>query len=207
MNAERNLKFIYRLLFNPAVLLIIIIGSSCTQSYTPKERGYFRMTLPTRGPYQVYNAAQCPFTFEYPSYSNIVYDTKFLDTVPDNPCWMNIEMPSLNGTVYISYKAINDKNDLAKLVEDAHNLTYRHTVKASYINPIALHPHPNVYGLYYDVGGNAASNVQFFITDSTHNFIRGALYFRNAPNIDSIAPVLNFVKHDISHMINTLQWK
>jgi gliding motility-associated lipoprotein GldD len=102
---------------------------------------------------------------------------------------------------------MNGKQDLGRLIEDAHTLSYKHTIKAEYINPISIHPKPDVYGLYYDVGGNAASNVQFFVTDSNRHFIRGALYFRNTPNIDSIAPALNYVKQDLTHLISTLSWK
>jgi gliding motility-associated lipoprotein GldD len=195
---------------NKAILVFAvfcILMSACEQEYTPKQRGYYRITLPTRTAAQVYENADCPFTFEFPSYASLYKDTVFLDTVPDNPCWMNIELGELNGTIFLSYKSMRNKNDLAKLIEDAHSLSYKHTIKAEYINPLFIHPKPDVYGLYYDVGGNAASNVQFFITDSNHHFIRGALYFRNTPNVDSIGPVLNYVKQDIAHIINTLSWK
>ncbi|HZG01078.1 MAG TPA: gliding motility lipoprotein GldD [Chitinophagales bacterium] len=189
------------------VAFVCVLLAACERDYTPRERGFFRLTLPERAAYQTYNSPQCPFTFEYPSYSHIQRDTVFLDTVPDNPCWLNLEMPDVNGTVFLSYKPIRNKADLEKVIDDAHNLTYRHTIKAQYINPVFLNPRENVYGLYYDVGGNAASNVQFFVTDSQNHFIRGALYFRNAPNVDSIKPVLDYVKHDVTHLINTLKWK
>lgn len=187
--------------------IAIFVATGCQQDYTPRERGYFRLSLPERGAYKTFQSDQCPFTFEYPSYSELQRDTVFLDTLPENPCWMNLEMPDVNGTVFLSYKALRGKADLEKVIEDAHNLTYKHSIKAQYINPVSLHPHENVYGLYYDVGGNAASNVQFFVTDSQQHFIRGALYFRNAPNVDSIKPVLDYVKDDVAHLINTLQWK
>jgi gliding motility-associated lipoprotein GldD len=185
----------------------VLLLNSCDEEYTPKQRGYYRIVLPERLQPQLYENTDCPFTFEYPSYAKLYKDTVFLDTLPDNPCWMNLELPDLNGTIFLSYKSMKSKKDLAGLIEDAHNLSYKHTIKAEYINPMFIHPKPDVYGLYYDVGGNAASNVQFFITDSNRHFIRGALYFRNTPNIDSIAPVLNFVKDDIAHIINTMTWK
>ena len=188
-------------------IVAVFVSTGCQQDYTPRERGYFRLSLPERGAYKTFKSEQCPFTFEYPSYSELQRDTVFLDTLPENPCWMNLEMPDVNGTVFLSYKALRGKADLEKVIEDAHNLTYKHSIKAQYINPVFLHPHENVYGLYYDVGGNAASNVQFFVTDSQQHFIRGALYFRNAPNVDSIKPVLDYVKDDVAHLINTLEWK
>jgi len=184
-----------------------VLSSGCRPDATPRERGYFKIALPERGAYKTYNSPDCPFTFEYPSYSFLQRDTVFLDTVPENPCWTTLEMPDVNGELFLSYKALRGKADLEKVIEDTHNLTYRHTVRAQYINPVFLHPHPDVYGLYYDVGGNAASNVQFFVTDSQQHFIRGALYFRNAPNIDSIKPVLDYVKQDVAHLIQTVEWK
>jgi gliding motility-associated lipoprotein GldD len=120
---------------------------------------------------------------------------------------MNITFPEYNAAVYLSYKEINAKHNLSKLIEDAHTLTYRHSIKADYIDEGTIKSRNNVYGLYYDVGGNAASNIQFFVTDSVKNFIRGSLYFNNEPNADSLAPVINFVRKDIEHMISTLKWK
>ncbi|MFN5400999.1 MAG: gliding motility lipoprotein GldD [Bacteroidota bacterium] len=197
-----SMRYSYYLLL--AMLLTI---TACEHEYTPKQRGYYRISLPERKEPQHYQNADCPFTFEYPSYAKLYKDTVFLDTVPDNPCWMNLELGELNGTIFLSYKTMNGKQDLGRLIEDAHTLSYKHTIKAEYINPISIHPKPDVYGLYYDVGGNAASNVQFFVTDSNRHFIRGALYFRNTPNIDSIAPALNYVKQDLTHLISTLSWK
>jgi gliding motility-associated lipoprotein GldD len=202
----------FRQLFVPCFLtafaaLLIVGCESCRRDYAPRERGYYKLSLPERGAYKSYNSDLCPFTFEYPSYSLLKRDTVFLDTVPDNPCWMTLEMPDVNGELFLSYKPLRNKQDLERVIEETHNLTYRHTVRAQYINPVYLHPHENVYGLYFDVGGNAASNVQFFVTDSQQHFIRGSLYFRNAPNIDSIKPVLDFVKEDVAHLIKTVEWK
>src|SRR4030095_5251641 len=182
----------------------LIIG--CNSSYTPKPRGYFKITFPERG-YQHFDNGQCPFTFDYPTYGVVNRDTVFLDTVPDNPCWFNISFPSLNGNLYLSYKEIGGKNTLQKLIEDAHKLTFKHTVKADYIEENYLSTPNHVDGILYDVGGNAASPLQFFVTDSVEHFLRGSLYFYNIPNSDSIAPLVNFIKPDVLEMIKTLQWK
>lgn len=178
----------------------------CGNSYTPKPRGYFKIVMPQRG-YQHFESATCPFTFEYPTYGVINRDTVFLDTVPDNPCWFNISFPSLNGNLYLSYKEMAGKDMLQQLVEDAHQLTFKHTIKADYIDENLLHTPNHVYGIYYEVGGNAASAVQFFVTDSIKHFLRGSLYFYNTPNADSIAPVVDFIKPDIIELISTLKWK
>ena len=65
----------------------------------------------------------------------------------------------------------------------------------------------SVYGVLYEIKGNAASSVQFYATDSTKHFLRGALYFNTVPNKDSLAPAIQFVEEDIIHLIETLSWK
>ncbi|MBA2407626.1 MAG: gliding motility lipoprotein GldD [Chitinophagales bacterium] len=179
---------------------------SCNSAYTPKPRGYYKITFPEKG-YQHFNNGACPFTFDYPKYGVINRDTIFLDTLPDNPCWFNITFPTLNGNLYLSYKEINRENALNNLVEDAHKMTFKHAVKADFIEENYLSTPNHVYGIYYEVGGNAASALQFFVTDSIKHFLRGSLYFYNTPNADSIAPVLNFIKPDVMELIKTLKWQ
>jgi len=184
----------------------LLLASGCNSSYTPKPRGYFKIIFPERG-YQHFDNGVCPFTFDFPKYGIINRDTVFLDTVPDNPCWFNITFTSLNGNLYLSYKDINEKNTLDKLIDDSHQLTFKHTVKADFIDENILHTVNHVSGVLYDVGGNAASALQFFVTDSVKHFLRGSLYFYNTPNADSIAPVVQFLRPDVLHLISTLQWK
>ncbi len=179
---------------------------SCNSAYTPKPRGYYKITFPEKG-YQHFNNGACPFTFDYPKYGVINRDTIFLDTLPDNPCWFNITFPTLNGNLYLSYKEITRENSLNSLIEDAHKMTFKHAVKADFIDENYLSTPNHVYGIYYEVGGNAASALQFFITDSIKHFLRGSLYFYNTPNADSIAPVLSFIKPDVMELIKTLKWQ
>ena len=98
-------------------------------------------------------------------------------------------------------------NDLAAFAEDSRDLVYKHTIKANAIDETVIHTHNKVYGVMYDIGGNAASNFQFYATDSVRHFIRGSLYFNAAPEADSLKPVVDFIKKDVKHLIQTLQWK
>lgn len=173
---------------------------SCDPDYVPKPRGYFRIELPEKN-YSEFSPAGCPFSFEIPQYAEMIRDSNRLA----EPCWWYVDFPQFHSQIYISYKKVN--NDLNKFIEDAHTLVYKHTVKADAINEKRFSNGNNVHGVYYELGGNAASQIQFFATDSTSNFIRGALYFNALPNNDSIAPVLKFLKKDIEHLISTLQWK
>jgi gliding motility-associated lipoprotein GldD len=190
-------------------LLIAILAfmmSSCDEeSYIPKQRGYYKIDFPVRQ-YVTFNEATYPYTFEYPAYASIVKDTMFFDQKTENPWWINIEFPTLGGKVYLSYKTINANNQLDKLLEDSYQMSHFHTKKADYINEPEFHTANNVHGLYYDVGGNAASAFQFYATDSVKHFLRGALYFDATPNADSLKPVNEFLIEDIRHIVNSIKW-
>ena len=185
-----------------STILLFFAACNSNRDYSPKPRGYFRIVLPKKD-YQPY-AAGCPFTFEYPKYAFIEPDRK-----PDaKPCWLNMQFPQFNGTLHLSYEHIQSKKEFNELVEDAHKLSFKHTVKATSIDEgVISYPDRKVYGIYYTIDGNAASSVQFYLTDSTKNYIRGALYFNTEPKLDSIQPVLTFVKQDVNVMIKTFRWK
>lgn len=198
-----NIYFLKNIFF---ISLTLFFVGACSDSYTPKPRGYFKIVFPQRA-YQQFDNGSCPFTFEFPKYGVLNRDTVFLDTLPDNDCWFNVTFPSLNGNLYLSYKDIDKNNSLEKLIGDSHRLTFKHTVKADYIEENILSTPNNVGGVLYDVGGNAASALQFFVTDSVHHFLRGSLYFYSSPNADSIAPVVKFLRPDVLKLIETLKWK
>jgi gliding motility-associated lipoprotein GldD len=101
---------------------------------------------------------------------------------------------------------IDQQNVLSKLLEDSYQMSHFHNKKADYIREPEFHTANNVHGLYYDVGGNAASAFQFYATDSVHHFLRGALYFDTTPNADSLKPVNEFLREDIMHIVNSLKW-
>jgi gliding motility-associated lipoprotein GldD len=188
------------------LILIIFLFSFCSNpSYTPKPKGYPRIFFPERT-YTEYIPKACPFLFDIPVYATVIKDSLFFNEPTENPCWMNISFNQLGATIYLSYKSLN-KNNIHELLEDMHRLTFKHSIKAEYIEDELIKTPNNVSGIYYEVGGNAASPVQFFLTDSSQHYIRGALYFNTQPNIDSLQPVIDFVKTDISHLINTLKWK
>ncbi len=175
--------------------------TGCDENYIPKQRGYFRITLPEKN-YKHAEINSCPYSFDIPTYAEVKQDTSQLA----EPCWYNIEFPAFRGTLYLSYKPVH--NDLKKFIEDSRTLSMKHISKASGMHEEEIkQPEKKVYGIFYDVKGNAASSVQFYLTDSTNHFVRGALYFYAPPNPDSIAPVLNFVKEDVRYFVKTFSWK
>jgi len=179
---------------------VLLSVNSCNPDSTPKPRGYFRISLPEKNYYPF--LSDCPYRFDLPTYSQIQKD----EEVNSEPCWLNIGFPQFKATLHISYKKVN--GNLNIFTEDSRSFVYKHTLKADAINEkTILYPQKNLYGILYEIRGNAASSLQFFLTDSTCHFLRGALYFNVKPNKDSIAPVLEFLSKDISHLIETFEWK
>jgi gliding motility-associated lipoprotein GldD len=183
---------------------ILLFLFSCNSTYSPKPRGYFRIDFPDHA-YQLFNGSNYPYSFEYPTYANIIRDTSFFGDKPENPYWINIDFPGFHARIYISYKEVNGNFD--KLREDAYKMTYKHTYKASSIEDSLMSTPLGVHGVFFNVGGDAATAKQFFVSDSTKHFLRGALYFDTTPNADSLGIVNSFLQTDMFHLINTLRWK
>lgn len=167
----------------------------------PKPRGYFRIDLPEQE-YRSYESV-CPMNLEVSTAAQIEV---FRDRQSVDSCWFNIYYPRYNARVHCTYIAVGNRFD--DLVNDAYGFAAKHEMKASGLRRTMVSDSTrDVHGIVYDIEGDAASNVQFFLTDSTRHFLRGALYFFNAPNPDSIAPVLNFVRGDIDRIAQTLEWR
>lgn len=197
-----------RVFYIGALLCAIGIAmlSSCNNEYTPKPKAYPRVYFP-KHEYKNFSKPDCPFQFDIPVYSAVADDSVYFGGNNPNPCWLTVYIAPFNGTINLTYKEIDKNTSLQKLVEDAYKLSYKHTRKADYINELKIDNQNGAGGLLYDVGGDAASNVQFFLTDSSKHFIRGALYFNNTPNSDSMAPVVDFVKEDLKQLLKSFRWK
>lgn len=183
-------------------LFSVLIMTSCTDDDTiiPRQRGYFRIDLPEKK-YEKY-IGDCPFTFDYPQYSVVHKD----EDKNAEPCWINIDYPRFKARLHLSYKPVN--NNINTYLADAWELASKHQIKATGIEELNIKKSTEkVYGLVYNIEGNAASSLQFYLTDSTHHFIRGALYFMAKPNADSIAPVVDFIQKDVTRFIESFQWK
>ncbi len=184
-----------------SLLVILTIAISCDETYTPKPRGYIRIELPERS--YISLDSTFPYKFEYPSYAKLSTPKEAIN----QPYMLNIDIPRYKATLFLTYKAVN--GNIATYLEDNHVFLSRHISKASAIDEsvVASEEH-DVWGAIYTISGSgAASPLQFFVTDSSANFLRGALYFNVVPNNDSLAPVIEFLQKDIAHLIETLQWK
>ncbi|MEO9071029.1 MAG: hypothetical protein ABI261_08335, partial [Ginsengibacter sp.] len=187
-------------------LIFFVLFVSCNSTYTAKKEGYFKINLPQKA-YTTFDDPSYPYTFEYPVYAKISKDSSFFKEGAKNPYWININFPSLNGTIYISYKNIEGtslykvktpngtyrdsigKNNFEKMVNDSYNLTYKNEVKAYSIQDSVMHTPNHIAGVFFTLSGNVATAKQFFLSDTTHHFLRGALYFDATPNEDSLRPV------------------
>jgi gliding motility-associated lipoprotein GldD len=195
MQPGRTAKFIIEMSRKTGILFLSLIMLSC-ESYTPKPKGYLRFDLPEKE-YRLFDSV-CPFRFEYPVYGKIVSITEC--------CWYNLIFPQYMATIYLSYKPVHD--NLAELLDDAYIFAYTHDVKANAIEPQFIKTKSDdIVGLLYDIEGNTASSVQFFVTDSIEHFFRGSLYFYSVPNSDSLAPLIEFFRKDIEHLIETIDFK
>lgn len=185
------------------VLAVLLVAfTACEEEvYTPKPRAFFRIDLPEKDYQRV--DFDAPYSFELPAAATWQPD----EEANAEAHWINVDYPRFRGRIHFSYKPV--KNNLAEYLDDARKLTTKHIPKADMIEEILVHdPSREVYGLVYDVEGiGAASTMQFFLTDSTQHFLRGALYFNVVPNNDSLAPVINYIKEDISNIIATIEWE
>jgi len=182
---------------------IIII--SCKEKPVIKPRGYFKIDLP-KHEYQVFNEDGYPYSFEYPTYAKVTRDTSFFGEATENPWWINIDFPSLRGKIYCSYKEIG-KYKLDSLLRHSFKLSDAHSSKASSKEDSLISTANNAHGMLFQLGGNVATANQFFVTDSSKHFLRGALYFDASPNEDSLKVVNDFLLQDMRHLISTLKWK
>ena len=193
--------------FTVCLLTVLYFLCSCNSDYSVgKKKGYFHIDFPKKK-YQSFDQPGYPYTFEYPVYAVISKDSTFFDDKAGD-WWINIDVPQFAGRIYISYKTIGGANNFDSLVRDGFKMAYKQHVDVSTgINDSLIQTPNGVEGIYFSLGGNTATANQFFLTDSTKHFLRGALYFNAAPNADSLGIVNDFLKKDVQHLINTLKWK
>lgn len=195
---------------------------ACNSPFTVKKEGYFKIDFPEKS-YQTFSEPAFPYSFEYPSYATIARDSSSFSN--SNPYWVNVVFPQFHAKIFISYKDIGGTsvykvrtpdgdyrdstglNEFDKLVQDAFNLTFKNDIKASSINDSVMHTPNGLAGVYFELSGNVATAHQFFLSDTTQHFLRGALYFNATPNEDSLRPVNQFLAQDLQHLINTMRWK
>ncbi|MCH8545165.1 MAG: gliding motility lipoprotein GldD [Cryomorphaceae bacterium] len=179
------------------VMLMVLLGLfSCGQDPIPKPIGYYRIALPP-DTFKVWDG-QCAYTFDVHAYS-IAKEKR-------EKCWIDIHYPHLKAMIQLTYKPVN--NNIDTLLNDMHNLVFRHTVKADGISEKQFfNDEANAYGTLYKLHGSSATHTQFFITDSVNHFLRGVVYFNAVPNEDSLKPVNEYMYQQVSRLMESLEWQ
>lgn len=176
--------------------LLLVLLASCGEDTKPKPFGELRLTYPK--PHYVLFNQNSPFTFEYSDFATL--------TPGKNKDWYNLTYKKMKANVFITYFPVH--NDLKQHIKEAEKMVYEHTIKASAIDTKSFsYPQHKVYGNFYTLEGRSASNIQFFVTDSTKHFVTANLYFNTRPQPDSLAPAIDYIKRDLMQMISTFQWK
>ncbi len=179
--------------------LFFLLGLiSCKEDYGLKPVGHVRLEYP-EPIYQQFNP-DCNYTFEYSNHSKEIQKGE--------SCWYVLHYPKMKANIYLTYFQINGKEDLAIKIKDSERVVHEQTVKASYISPREfIFDDKKVYGTLFELGGESAINLQFHATDSTRNLLTGSVYFSTPPKYDSLQPAINYIKKDVVHLIETLNWK
>lgn len=193
-------------MLNPKVYFAIIISFLFLQSCEEEEKvlprpiGQMRVEFP-KHEYKSADLSDCPYNFEIPQRSVLTHGLN-----QEAYCHKNIVFTDFNAVLYLSYYEL-DSVDVNNLIKESRDKVYEHVVKASSIDEeLLIDTTKNVYGIFYDIKGNAATPFQFFLTDSSNNFIRASLMFNSQANYDSLRPMIQYLKVDIDNMIQTTEW-
>ena len=196
----QSIKFFMKQGLHILLLLLIVGVSSCRQPAVPKPYGYFRIAIPDTS-YSDYIPQSYPYAFRLSNNAVVQSLNKEGESY-----WIDIHYPTLNTTIHCSYKPIHD--NLRTLARDAQEFLFSHSTIASAIPEHDFaNPEQKVYGVYFELHGNTASPIQFILTDSIAHFFRGSIYCNDVPNQDSLAPIYDYMRHDVRMLMESMRWQ
>lgn len=184
---------------NSLFILYFFLLFACKEPSLPKQHAYPFIDFPQHE-YLKWESQNVPYTFEKPIYANIIPDTSA-------PFWYNLTFDLFDATLYLSYKTFKTTLEYDSMISDTRNLVYKHTIKASEIPESEIENIQANSGVFYEIKGETATACNFYISDNESKFFRGALYFNNYTTVDSVSPVIEFIKTDIKHIIKTFEFK
>jgi gliding motility-associated lipoprotein GldD len=201
-NQTKNIAYVMPMLSAAFGIMVIFQLSSCQHEFLPKPTGYNRLVLPVASYQSLPDTL--PYDFEYSVHSKILPDTSRIR----GPFWIEIYYPELKSNIHITYKKVfNNEQLLKEFVDDSYRLASKHQIKAYAIDEVIVKTPSGKTAVVEEIQGEVPSQFQFTMTDSTAHFIRGALYFNTKVQNDSLAPAIEYMKKDIMHLINTLEWR
>lgn len=176
---------------------VVSLMGSCEEPPIPKPKAMLRLDYPGAVYREALAEGDCPFSFK---------QNQLAELHREGYCDVRLDYPNMKASIYFTYKPVED--NLEVLLRDAQKLTYEHVVKADNITEQPfVNDASGVYGMLYEVQGNAASQSQFYLTDSTTHFVTGSLYFMARPNYDSVMPAVSYLENDIRKIMESFSWK
>lgn len=191
----------FNIIFRFFTVALMVSLSACQQDFLPKPLGYNRLILPNHDYRELPDSL--PYQFEYSDHAILLADTSRIR----EKSWVEIYYPQLKSNIHITYKIIRNPKLLKEYLDDSYTLTAKHQIKAYAINEVITKTPSGKTAVIAELEGDVPSQFQFTVTDSANNFMRGALYFNTKVANDSLAPAIEFMKVDMMHLINTLEWK
>lgn len=187
------------------IFIILLFAAACTSDYLPKSKGFNRIDLPEHE-YKQLDTDKHPYTFEHSIYAEAHDDTTSWEKKKNH--YKIIYYPKFEAKIHLTYKSLKGNQDtLDSYLDEAYRLLYGHDKKAYGIDQVIDTTDHGYFVNYFTLSGEVPSQYQFITHDSTNHFLRGALYFKTAQKNDSLAPVIDYIKEDIHHTVNTIEWK
>ena len=180
-------------------ILLAFLCIACGSDYLPKPKGYNRIVLPEAEYTSLPDSL--PYAFEYSKHARILRDSSWIS----ERFWINLYYPQMKAAIQITYKPVTD-SIIREYLSDSYRLTSQHNVKAYAIEETIIELPNGLFASFTELEGEVPTQAQFHVSDSVDHFLRGALYFRTATKNDSLAPVIDYLKTDIIHLLTTLEW-
>jgi len=192
------------------LLIVCTIFSSCSDpAPVPKPPTYLNINFPDHT--YSYVKGDCPYEFKLASlynYKTILYNYKTIENSNFNSCIQEINLGPLNGSLYLYYFSLPSKDSLAEIINFANDKVDEHKIIADKIEYVQIiDPKNRVFGTFFELKGNVATNFQFYLTDSSQNFVRGEVLLNCRPNYDSLRPSLDYLKVDLLEMVHNFKWR
>ncbi len=184
-----------------SIILLFVLFSCGEDTPVPKPPTYLRLDLPE---HSYRKAESCQFTYQLAR----EYRNEQEQRGQQGDCSFELDLGRLNGKLYVFYYPIKTGDTLSKFINFANDKVDDHKLKATAINDEKiLRPKDRVFGTFFELQGEVATNFQFYLTDSVSHFVRAELLLNARPNYDSLRPSLDYLKKDLLKIVNTLEWK